>query len=173
MSVKKQYRLLKDLPQNVKAGEVFTWCDKIGEYVQDRFCKEIEADGSPGTSYHFCYNVVEYESDWFEPITPQQETQDGFVWTDELVEEFAKEYRFASSRITPQQFKSSKQQPNPPKEERIEVTDLHEFDRGVSFVSSPTNRFQYFFYTEKDIPIPKEKHPLIKKAIEQIINSKQ
>jgi hypothetical protein len=54
--------------------------------------------------------------------------------------------------------------------ERIEVTELVEFDRAGSFVSWPRNRWQYLFYTENDCNIPKEKFPLIKSAIERVLN---
>lgn len=55
--------------------------------------------------------------------------------------------------------------------ERIEVTELIEKDRAGSFVSSPTNRYCYFFYSDNDYKIPEEKFPAIKEAIESVLNS--
>lgn len=54
--------------------------------------------------------------------------------------------------------------------ERIEVTGLVRIDRAGSFVSSPSNRWQYIFYTNNDLPISESQFPVIKEAIQKVLN---
>lgn len=67
----KTYILQKGLPGKVEIGERFVWCDRIGEYVQERFCAMIENDGNPGITYHFTAGIMENES-FFKEDKPER-----------------------------------------------------------------------------------------------------
>jgi hypothetical protein len=155
MSTKKQYKLLKDLP-DAKAGTIFTSDGEDGGYYYpDLF----------GRNQSWCWKepVEQEDSEWFEEIKPEvKEERNPFI--HEKVYELEEIKRKAESFLAA--YKQSKQ-PIDTKEEKTERIKVN-----IGTLDSGGDRgrpHEYPLVTSH--PIPVEKIPLLREAIENVLNS--
>lgn len=102
---------LRLIPCDLSCREVF----KDGEvYIEDAHYRLIEDYWRPKTEEEYKEACMVARNEL--PAKPPKvlrvipitvKTEDEFGWTDELVKEYAEQYRFSSSRISIEQFKKS------------------------------------------------------------------
>jgi hypothetical protein len=154
---KRVYVLLKEWGTSAKAGAELQW------YEGGQFYRIVN-----DWMKTFPKEIVENNPSWFAE-KKEQPVQDTFQWTDELAIEFLNfRMKYAGGFPHKQALEYFKQSKSTPKEDKVQV----QFYDTPTFAESLGNKEvrRYCIYTSQ--PIPLEKYPSIKKAIEEILNQK-
>jgi hypothetical protein len=149
-------------------NEVFTVGDEIDMYGKIRSITFDEKYPLPhDISFHFDDNGIAFLK---YVVKKRPQSNDSFTWDDKLVWEFGVWYRehaeaaLSDSIESFKSFKQSKQPLKPDTKERIEVMAWNVHDERNQYGNT------YHYAVPLGYEIPKEKFPLIKQAIERVLN---